>query len=276
MKKILVTTDFSANSKSGIRFAMQLATQHGFELIFYHAVELLKPTSWSQDRYNKYAANEINRHENRLEQFINGIFKKSVLPPAKYKCEGQMGIGFEDQVVSYAKKIKADFICISTRGAGKIEKLFGTNASAVIATSTVPVIVVPHTYRIKPIINIWYASDLLNFEKELKTIRKFANALKAKIEVIHYDHLIELEESKNKFAEIQSKYSSEDLQFYFKKLDFDQTLISCIQRDIKKAKPSLLALFTKQDLSWFDRLFLPSSAVELSFDIKIPMLVFRK
>ena len=30
MEKILVTTDFSANSKAGLRFAIQLASQYKF------------------------------------------------------------------------------------------------------------------------------------------------------------------------------------------------------------------------------------------------------
>ncbi len=36
MKKILVTTDFSANSKAAIRFAIQLASQSDTALPFLH------------------------------------------------------------------------------------------------------------------------------------------------------------------------------------------------------------------------------------------------
>ena len=276
MSKILVTTDFSDNSKTGICFAIQLASQAGYELIFYNAVELLKPTSWSPDRYKKYAAGEIEQHQNKLEQFITTICKKNNLSPVKYKCVAEIGLGFESQLALYAKKIKADFICISTKGAGNIAKLFGTNASAIITTSSVPVLVVPHSYRIKPIVNILYASDLQNLGKELKTIGKFANPLKAKIEVIHYDYLIHLEDYKTKFGKIQSKYSSENITLQFKKLDIEYPLTHHIQRDIKKSKPTLMVLFTKQNRSWFDRLFLSSQAADLSFDTKIPMLVFRK
>ncbi|MBL0235932.1 MAG: universal stress protein [Saprospiraceae bacterium] len=47
MNKILATTDLSTNSKAGLRFAMQLADQLKCELIFYYAIEVLKPISWS-------------------------------------------------------------------------------------------------------------------------------------------------------------------------------------------------------------------------------------
>ena len=38
MKKILVTTDFSAASKSAIRFAIQWSTQQKLQLVFMHVL----------------------------------------------------------------------------------------------------------------------------------------------------------------------------------------------------------------------------------------------
>ena len=52
MKKILVTTDFSANSKAGVRFAIQLASQIKCELIFYHILETLKSNAWIVNNNN--------------------------------------------------------------------------------------------------------------------------------------------------------------------------------------------------------------------------------
>ena len=276
MSKILVTTDFSDNSKTGIRFAIQLASQNGYELVFYNAVSLLRPTSWSSERYKNYAASEIEQHQTRLEQFISGICKKNNLTPVNFSCIVEIGIVFATQVVSYAKKIQADFICISTKGAGDIEKFFGTNSSALIETSTIPVFVIPHTYRVKPIINIWYASDLQNLADELKTVDQFSEQLKAKIQVLHYDYLVHSEETKNKFSEIHAQYQTKNISFLFKKLNIEYPLIHHLQSDIEKSKPSLLVLFTKQNRNWFDRLLLSSDAAELTFDTKTPMLVFRK
>ena len=46
MKRILVTTDFSTNSKAGVRFAIQLASQTKCELTFYNVHETLKSNAW--------------------------------------------------------------------------------------------------------------------------------------------------------------------------------------------------------------------------------------
>lgn len=54
MEKLLVTTDFSTNSKAGIRFALQLQSQSNCSLVFYHAISVSKPTSWSDKSTNPF------------------------------------------------------------------------------------------------------------------------------------------------------------------------------------------------------------------------------
>ena len=165
---------------------------------------------------------------------------------------------------------------MSTRGGGIVNKFMGTNASSLITTSPVPLIVVPHTYRMKPLKSILFASDMEKIGTELKSVEEFANTFAANIAVYHYDYFIEQAEIKSKFKKVADKYSSAKISFHFKKNDADLTLLSYLQADIRKSKPSLIAMFTKQDRSWFERLFLSSKSAELGFDTKTPMLVFRK
>lgn len=276
MKKILVTTDFSTNSKAGIRFAIQLASQTDAHLVFYHAVEALRPTIWSQAQYNEYTTCEIERHQKMLQQFIKAICQKNNLPQTKYTCVAEVGLHVDNQIIAYAENIKADFICMSTRGAGTMKKLFGTNASTLITTSSVPVIVVPHTYRTKTITTIWYASDLEDFDKELNIVDKFTTPLSTNIEVIHYNHLLYSEESTKKLEQIAAKYPSKKISFHFKKFEIEYSLTHNLQRAMKRANPSLLIVFTKQNKGWFDRFFFSSKSAEMTFDTTTPMLVFRK
>ena len=62
MKKILVTTDFSANSKKAIRFAMQLASQNNYKLVFYNVTTVMeKPSIWDIIYYGNYESAEIRK-----------------------------------------------------------------------------------------------------------------------------------------------------------------------------------------------------------------------
>ena len=276
MKKILVTSDFSANSKAGIRFAIQLASQAPCELIFYYVKASLAVDAWSQIDYNDANNSENKLLKDKLNKFIANIYSTTGKHADKIECVIESHTYVDGAIIAYAQKCNADYICMSTRGGGLINKFMGTNASSLITTSPIPLIVVPHTYRMKPLKSILYASDMENIGSELKSVEEFAKTFTANIGVYHYDYFIEQAEVKSKFKKIADKYSSAIVSFHFKKNDADLTLLNHLQDDMRKAKPSIIAMFTKQDRSWFERLFLSSKTAELGFDTKTPMLVFRK
>ena len=276
MKKILVTTDFSSNSKAGIRFAIQLASQAPCELIFYYVKASLAVDAWSQIDYNDANNSENKLLKDKLNKFINTIYKSTKKQAGKIDCVIESKIYIDAAIIAYAQKCKADYICMSTRGGGTMSKFLGTNASALITNSPVPLVVVPHTYRIKPLKSILYASDMEKIGSELKSVEKFAVAFHANVAIYHYDYFMEQEEVKSKLNKIADKYRSDKILFYFRKFFAEQTLLSHLQVDIRKSKPSIIAMFTKQDRHWFDRLFVSSKTAEFGFDTKTPLLVFRK
>ncbi len=277
MQKILVTTDFSNNSKAGIRFAMQLAAQGNYELIFYNVVEILKPATWLDAMFKEFSDNEIERFTLGLQKFVHQIHWKSKLPEVKYSCIAEVGLDVDKHIVAFAKKNKVDYICMSTHGAGKVAKLFGTNSSEIITTSPIPVIVVPQSYRIKAIKSIVYSSDMENLDREMKHIMAFNESIHdVKLDVFHYEFLPNLEANKKHLNKLASKFENDNTKFHFKKLEVDNSLSVQMHRDIPASKTSLLILFTKQNRNWFERLFLSSNSAEMTFNTKIPMLVFRK
>lgn len=276
MKKILVTTDFSANAKAGIRFALNLSTLSGFELVFYHGMDMQKPSAWNDNKYNEFITHEKKQQEAALTKHITQIYKERGLPMTDLQCVVEASYNMEETLIAYAQKINADFICMSTRGAGIMKKLFGSTASKLVTTSPVPLIVVPHAYRAKPMTSVWYASDLDNLVSELDTAYEFAKNINAKIDVVNYS--IWIDEAKNKkIVEAAAlKYAPFNIAFHLKKLVLEYSLAHHLNNDLKKAKPALLILFTKQNRGWFDRIFLPSESADLTFDPKVPLVIFRK
>lgn len=276
MKKILVATDFSSNSRKGIHFAIQLATQTNCELIFYNVVEIFRPSIWDQVYYGEYETNELNKSQKTLEQFIHTIYQKSKVQKIPYKCVCQVGVSASDQIIEYAKEINADYVCVSTIGAGKLIQLFGTTASELITFCPVPIFIVPRNYISKQITNVCFVSDLVNFEEELNRVQQFTTLIKAKINILHFNYLVHLKEKKAKLNNLMIKYETEDIQFHFNELDPIYPLNDHIKRYMLKTKPSLLVSFTKQNRNWFNRLFLSTKTADMAFDTKTPMLVFRK
>ena len=276
MTKILVTTDLSNNSKSAVKFAFQLASQMPLEIIFFNVEVGVPDNEWYPKKgKNKTKSSYAIRLE-KLKQFILQIILDHNLPYTKFSCEIEIGIDTKNIILDFAKKRKVDYICSSTRGAGITKKLLGTNTSALIQHSTIPVFVIPKAYRVKPIGDIWYSSDLSNLVTELSIVKKFADIIKSKIHVYNYDVLADLEEVQSKQNKIAVKHTDEKVKFHFRKQHIENTISQDLQEDMKKRKPSIVVLFTKIKKSWFERLFYRNNSAEVTFDTRVPLLIYRK
>lgn len=276
MAKILVTTDLSNNSKSAVKFAFQLASQMPLEIIFFNIEVGVPNNEWYPKKGKNKTKSTYDIRLEKLKQFIQRIIHDQNLPYTKFSCEVEIGIDTKNIILDFAKKKKVDYVCTSTRGAGLGKKLLGTNTSALIQHSTIPVIVVPKAYRVKPVREIWYSSDLANLANELAVVKKFADKTDSKIHVYNYDILAELDEVQSKQNKIAIKYTNDKLKFHFRKQHIENTISQDLQEDMKKRKPSMVVLFTKIKKSWFDRLFYRNNTAEVTFDTKVPLLIYRK
>lgn len=276
MKKILVTTDLSINSKAGIRFAIQLAKQAGSTLVFYHGVKLDKPTRWSESQFDEYVKTELTYAKDDLASFVEGIYKDAHIKPGKYQLVVERVTAIREAIIRYAVSKKMDFICMGTRGAGRLKRLVGTNTSEVITHSPIPVLAIPGNYRVTRITDVLYASDLNALKGELAKVKKFASSVKAKVTVLHYDYLYQLEEVRAKFDKVANSQQAPGIKFYLEEFNIENSLSFHLKNAVTKFAPSIVVLFTKQNRDWFERLFLSSRSAEVSFDTRKPLLIYGK
>ncbi len=276
MKKILVTTDFSDKSKAGLFFAIQLASQNKCSLTFFHAFHILTPTAWNFTRMEAYEKEQTEIIRQKLVLFVEKIYKGLDITAAKIKCVITQSPMPQSSIMEYAQENKFDFICISTRGAGKVERILGTNTGNLINQSAVPVIAVPYKYKSAPIASILYVSDLAHLKKEIIKIVAFARPLKAKIELLHLTSVMENSDQLKDIETAVKKIAFYHISFNLTNRNPDETLISDIETTIKKRKPSMMIMFTEQNRNWFEKIFLSSKSAEYSFNAKVPLLVFNK
>jgi nucleotide-binding universal stress UspA family protein len=276
MKKILVTTDFSANSKAGLRFAIQLASQHEYELTFLHVYYIMKPSSWNDKAFAEYEKKQVEKMQRDLNHLVDSVYKSMKISSSNKKCVLLNSIYTDKSIREYADKNKFSFICISTRGAGKLKKYFGTNTSNLITFSAIPVIVVPDNYRSTKITNILYASDLLHLQREIKQVVDFAKPLKANVELLHLNSPAQIMTDTKIIEVAVKKFSRYNVKLHLENCNLVETFISNIETAIKKSKPSMLVMFTEKNRTFFQRLFNPSKTEEYSFNPKVPLLAFKK
>lgn len=276
MARILVPTDLSPNSMTGLRFAIQLAAQRNSELVFIHITELLQDDAILPSGPGSPRDLSRKNLQQELEIFVQEGYRSMRVRPPGYRCELYYQFGVVNSVLDYAGKNACDYICISTRGAGRVRKLFGTNASELIKVSEIPVICVPSDYEVSAVTRILYASDLKNYELELEKVVRFAENINGQIDMLHFfDAPISDSEEYTKEAQWEEKLQYK-ITFHHRVRAGKKKLADELDQAVAEFFPSILVMFTEQDRTFFESVFSSSKAEEYSFRTKVPLLVFNK
>lgn len=280
MEKILVPTDFSDNSKPGLRFAIRLAARNKSQLVFINVHLVKRPLgldSESAGSFEEFKQKELKKTRVKLESFVKRVYQSLKLEGGEYVCEVIEGIKADFTLIDYCKNhpdIK--YLVISTRGASYFNKVLGTNTGNLITKSPIPVIAVPKDYRYKPLRNILYASDFENLDSEFQRVLGFAKPRGLSVELLHFDT--------PSTKEFEDKFSVNDLEMKAgyplivrkEKYDLSHPMSRNLNLQIEKIQPSMVVLFTNQKRKLFEKIFLSSMAEGLSFKIQTPLLVFKK
>ncbi len=275
--KVLVTTDFSVNSKGAIRFAQTLAKQSNeVEVTFYHSVHFMQPSMWSDTFFKEYKLDEIERLTAELSKFVYSTIGKDKDKFTKIKFVIDSSISTEKDILRYAEKNRMDFICMATQGAGLLRKVMGTHTSYIVNNSKIPVLVIPSHFRPKPLKKAIYLSDFENLKKEMGKVSQFVSFVKSNFEVLHYSSI---ESDKKKFERTKELFNSDNFlntKLHIVKMNLDSSIVENISKYVTKSKPELLIMFTKREKSFFESLFLPSKSAELTYSTKVPVLIYSK
>jgi len=275
--KLLVTTDFSANSKGAIRFAQTLSRQtENIEVIFYHAIFIMQPTRWSDVFFKAYKKEEIERITAELKKFVDATIGKDKGKFANVKFVVDNCISTEKEIIIYAEKNKIDFICIATQGAGMLRKMMGTHTSYIVNNSKVPIMVIPSHYRAKTLKKATYLSDFENLKNEILKISKLSIPVALYVEVLHYSSIVLDKKKFEKNKELFNTKEFENIKLNIQKNNLELSLVEKITQYVHNSKPELLIMFTKREKGFFESIFLPSKSAELTYTTKVPVLIFSK
>ena len=187
IKKILVPTDFSANSADALKSAITIAQTHGAELIVLHvyhmpfADEHMPPTMIKE---------LINAQKTRAEEEMKLFVKNNAIVlnddvPVEFKTI--MGFAAET-IIDIAHSNFVDLIITGTKGANSVDdKLFGTVTWNIIKKSEIPVMAIPEKSMEHSFKNIMIPFE--GTEKDNDTITwllSFAEKYKATVHAVHF------------------------------------------------------------------------------------------
>lgn len=276
MEHIVITTDLSVNSKAGMRFGIRLARARQARLTFLHVHQVLRASFWSDSQYDYYIKKSHDVVLEEMTTFIKAVYRGMNVMDDTYKIAVHHNLDTVAGILEYASQNEATFICSSTRGAGGLRRFIGTNTGKMIAQSRIPIISVPSTYRAKPIKRVLYASDMRDYATELKKVVAFAAPLKVEIDMLHLSFADELIPNKTVMEEDIKRKAAYPVNLIYKDRDIDLSLSEEISDAVDIFKPGMLIMFTREEGSFIEKLFLPGTTKAYAFHAKVPMLSFKK
>ena len=188
MKLIIAPTDFSAISDNAIKYATDMATAMGTNLMLVNVYQL--PISFSEvplvtislDQIREISENKLAELKKNLQTITAGklnIFTESRL--------GDVG----EEIAKLTKTLSPFAIVMGTRGTTGAGRFFmGSNSKSVISKVGVPVFVIPPGIHFKPFKKVGLATDLeaVVDSTPVNKIRDFVQFYDAELHVLNVDY----------------------------------------------------------------------------------------
>lgn len=269
--KIIVTSDFSDNSIAGLRMAASLASVLNAKLHFLHVCFFPGKPDEDAATHKAWVKKGMEDAEKRLKSFVKPFLKYCDRKDSvHYHIEESFLV--ESAILNLQKKLKADMICLSTRGAGKLPKLLGTTAGNVITRSPVPVVVVPYDYKMRPLKTVLHFCDLENPSREIKQLAAITEKLNVKSEMVHFAYPSGAEKAKVRIGKLVTDDNIRAAVVLMSGSSLSKNMLAYSEN----RNPSLIAVFTRERKTFLQRIFNSSRSEELAFHTKTPLLVFHK
>ena len=277
MKKILVPTDFSENSKCALNYANELAEQLNALITVVH---IYHPSINHMNEYMIITDNELEAiSKERLDEFVkNKQSKKQNEVIVSNRVEQKIEIGFAaEKLVDMSKSGEYDMIVMGATGStGLLEKVFGKVSLHVAKLSACPVLLIPAGVRFEPIREIMYAIEyeLVN-EKCLVQLEKLSNKLAANVHLVHVYEGIKKKPNGAKSSLVEKIFQQKapNLKFTMEAISSD-SVVHGLEEYAREKNMDWMVLVKPQRNLW-QRLLHTSKANEIIMNPQIPLLVMH-
>ena len=288
-RKVLLPVDLTDQIHHTCTFGFHFAEQLDAEIVFLYAY--YTPTftinSSINAEINTYSLTDSesirriistnNADVENLTNLINKWIDEGKLPKIKFSFELKEGVA-EDVILDYCKREKPSLVVMNTHGRNHMtEDMFGSVTAEVLEGSCVPVLTVPFETALQPA-EIKRVVFLTSFEqKDLIAIDNAISFLeKDNLEII----FIHAADKKESWDEVMLVGIKEYFASHYPTLKTDYAIIPLsgnlqdIQPYLEKEKVDLVAMNMKRR-RLFARLFKPSVATKLLFNVETPLLVMH-
>ena len=263
MKRILVPTDFSAQSENAYEYALHLAKKLGAGIKALHVS--------TEDQLTR---EKIVLLEQRLRKFAK-LYPNQMAAPIRHQtlCSVKNG-RVVPTIIEESDEV--DLIVIGTRSKhNATDYITGTVCTELIKYSDCPILIVPQGCYYKPMKEMAFATSIeLKDDKALLSFEQFADQLGAKASQV-YIYPLPSDFSNNKEEVINTNYIDGNPSFYSTvNVVRDISVERGLDYYIKKHQVDLLGMFVPQRTR-LQFLFHPSLTKRMVLKAPLPLLIYR-
>lgn len=148
MKNIIYLTDFSENSVSALKYSHELSKYTQLEVTVLHVFD---PTDIQQLKSPLEKARVLEHHKKRLENFCSLNLGEN-FSNLHFKTEITKGKNIPASLFKALRNIDVLVLIMGACGSGTIKEFsMGRTTKKVIAGATFPVLVIPSTFKYRPL-----------------------------------------------------------------------------------------------------------------------------
>jgi nucleotide-binding universal stress UspA family protein len=272
MVNILVPTDFSRLSKVAVQYAMRIAETLDGNITMLHVIDFQR-TVTAMLKMKTGIREQLRPVQAELTAISHEALSQSeTFPIIRYKIS--RGNTFSETILRESKRLHSGLIIMGTKGASGLKKtLLGSNTASVLASSHIPVLVVPERAEFQPFRNVVYATDMKHLEEELRMLIPYVELFGAVIHILH------IAEDASKMQMTEERIDAAVKAIGYKNIvtlvTLDQEIDAAIENYIRVSRADLLAMFTHKP-TFYERMMDKSVTRKLSFYTSIPLLAFNK
>jgi nucleotide-binding universal stress UspA family protein len=275
MRTLLVPTDFSALSKTGLSYAIELAKKIEARIIVITVVTEVVADKHEPSNVKKYQDDMLATSHKDGEKLLAEF--KADAGKVEMTFKAVAGFPVVNVIEDFATANQVNLVVMSSKGATGLKKLvMGSNAAAVIDNSSVPVLVVPAEASPKALGKLVYASDAKDFLSEAKIVAAFAEMMGSSMEVVHV--VPDAERALKDPAGVTAQ-KLKDIASYPKihlHVIYDDDISRGLETFItSQADDFVLITFTHR-LTFNEKLFGKSVTAKLAYHNSVPLLVVNK
>ncbi len=289
VRKILVLTDFSADSENACQYAIGMAKKLKAEIMLFHvyydpavATEPFGTTFTYQVKMDKYTREIEYKAKAKMEKFSKKL-KQQLYKENVYNIrivQEVMGGIVDEKIIEFNKTYKPGVVILGTKGKdAKADDIMGSVTSKILLKLKAPVLAIPSDsvyHDVGDNNSILYATDF--DESDFQAIRKLMSLIRPFNLIIHCVHIasgpknvwdkVKMNKLKKHFQQEYSEYN------IFCDVIQSENILEGLQKYIEEYKIGIIALTTIKR-SLFQKLFKPSITKQMLFHTNIPLLVFH-